>query len=525
MSNGRRLGQWGVPDAGTTDTTSLKCYDCGNQGVRSMTPAMAAMVPGGCIEVDPAQCGAAAAPVTETGDVDTGQSSNPWTTTQQSIADPDHYDGPIEITITVLEPKRLDPYPGANVSISLVDRIRDVIDQVASGTTNAAGKFSVTTQAPTPNKNYSYRVKVSPGAGQDFPPIQIKPDLYARSIEATQSMTGKLDYGGRTVVVDLPGTDPLVYEVAEKQVLFTDYFEQVDMAIIKSFIWMIRNDYGIRDNGFARNVNVYAPWLGDRSIKPEQWPTLTKNWDQFVKIWEAVPWPKGCNVENFYIECMNALPFHGDLSFVNPHLYISDFFPKTDDEIREAIARKGLENVTEAFNCIQRKVAHKAKAAANRAKRLSDWGKIIGFVLNGVPIVGSVFSAMLEMEQLDNAADFSKFMMGYKLFVEDCRASGSKDFICECMAPFMLWAMETLLLADFFDNAAMELGLPGAAPGVTQEEVVKPMVEGLKDMGVDVPPAAYTPGGVAPGPGTLAVASGAGVLGLIAAVVYGVYTS
>jgi hypothetical protein len=45
------------------------------------------------------------------------------------------------------------------------------------------------------------------------------------------------------------------------------------------------------------------------------------------------------------------------------------------------------------------------------------------------------------------------------------------------------------------------------------------MVEEMKAAGVDVPKAAYTPGGVAPKPSALAVAGGVGALGVLALII------
>ena len=524
----RTLGVWGqVDQTAAAVPAGMKCYSCGMQGVRAMTPAMAAMVPGGCIEVDATQCGAAAAPVTGTGNVTSGQTSNPWTApSQQPSSDPDNYNGPIEITIGVVEPNRLEPYPGANVSISLVNKWTGATSSIGSGVTDGAGKFTITDRPPSPNHTYTYKVRVSPGAGQDFPVINIRPDLASRSIEAMQSMTGKLDYGSRTVVVDLPGTPSLVYDVAERQLLYKEYFVPDTLATMKGFIWLIREEFIPRDNGFVRNINVYAPWLADANIKPEQWPALTQNWDQFIPVWEAVPWPRGARgIDNFFIDCMNQMPFYNGMTVYDPRFYLSDFFPKTDDEIRRAIAKKSLEDMMAIFDCINRKVISAGHKVTRRAERLRKQAAIIKQVLSivGLEIINAAITFLVEQENLDSAEKFSKFMMGYKLFVEECRED--PDVICEFMAPFILWAMETLLLADFFDNVAIQLGLPGAAPGVTQEKVVKPMVEEMKASGLDVPEAVYTPGGVAPKTNMFAVAGGVGVIGVIAAVLYGAFKS
>lgn len=78
-------------------------------------------------------------------------------------------------------------------------------------------------------------------------------------------------------------------------------------------------------------------------------------------------------------------------------------------------------------------------------------------------------------------------------------------------------------MGEFFDYIALEEGLPGATPGLTQEQVVEPMVDDMKAMGIDVPKAAYTPGGEAPKSDLLSVGAGVGVVGLLALAVAGVF--
>jgi len=68
------MGQ--VPDVNVQAGGALECYQCGVQGYRQMTAAMAAMVPGGCTKVDPALCNAGTGTGTDAGTGTTG--TNPW---------------------------------------------------------------------------------------------------------------------------------------------------------------------------------------------------------------------------------------------------------------------------------------------------------------------------------------------------------------------------------------------------------------------------------------------------------------
>jgi hypothetical protein len=471
-----------------------------------MTPSMAAMVPGGCVLVANSECEAAAAPVTNTGT--TGQIQSPWGQVAQPALN--MFEGPIEINVKVLEPKRHRPLPGAKVTISLMDRRTGAItnSNVASGTTDGNGKYVVEDMPPSPNNMYTYKIKVSPGEGQDFP--YVTGELPARSPTSTAAGTRGLDRQFITLSVCLAGTDPLVCEVAKMQVnLFLTVAGQ-----------------GPQNSRLGSNWGHYQPWMQNMEVLPEEWPELVTNVEQMVKVWNEVPWPRTAELKDLFIRCARGMVLHDGMRYVDQNLYLnrySNFWPKTDEELRRLIATVSLQSIPTIYACMQHKIEKKIRDQERSAKTWQIIGLAAGMLFTGNLVASVIFSAATQLSQFNNAMEFSKFMMGYAEFVEACMTAEQEDFTCTYLAPFVLWAMETLYMGEFFDWVAMESGLPGARPGLTQEEVIEPMVEIMKDNGVDVPKAAYTPGGVAKGPNPLLIAAGGvGVVGLVALIASGV---
>src|SRR5258705_8715699 len=153
----RSLGQ--LPGAGgfpqPAGATGMKCYRCGNQGVRSMLPSMAAMVPGGCVEVAQSEC--------ETPTTGTGSWGAP------TIPGSTFMDGPTEITVQVKEPTELKPYGGGADVVIRGYNIRDFqpstgapnLTEIAKGKTDERGQYVWSGQAPSPNIEYHYQVSIS----------------------------------------------------------------------------------------------------------------------------------------------------------------------------------------------------------------------------------------------------------------------------------------------------------------------------------------------------------------------------
>lgn len=208
----------------------MKCYRCGNQGVRQMLPSMAAMVPGGCVEVPQSECDAATGGGGTTGGT-TPTTTNPWggQTLQTSSA----WDGPTEITVLAKEPTELRPYTdGADVRIQMYN-IRNfdqrtgapVLTDVATGKTDAAGKYVWSGQAPTPNTEYRYRVTVSVSGGSSK-----TIDTPARSAAAAAAGNNMMSKTEMVVATCPPNIDALVCAVAQAQVEWQSVYNQTLVA-------------------------------------------------------------------------------------------------------------------------------------------------------------------------------------------------------------------------------------------------------------------------------------------------------
>lgn len=417
---------------------------------------------------------------------------------------PSSFDGPIEINVSVLEASKLRPLAGADVTVALIDRRTNatVNPRVGSGLTDAAGKFSVGDRPPSPNNLYSYKIFVRPGPGQDFD--ERSADLQARSATATAATNGMTDRAYVTLVACPGGMDPLVCEVGQLQVA--------------PVTW--------KHPSLVSNWTQYKWWVPNTKVLPEEWPEIITNYEQMIRVWNEVPWPRTAMLKDLFARCTGNIPLFKDFKIGDQNLYLnkySGFWPKTDEEIRRIIATTALQSIPDIYACMQTRVQKKIRDEEKKMKTWRIIGMAAGMLFTGNLVGGLIFSLASQLKQFDDALDFSKFMMGYQAFVEECRTAEKEDFTCTYLAPFILWCMEVLFMGDFFDQIAIEQGLAGARPGLTQEEVVEPMVEQLEASGVEVPKAVYTPGGVAPRANVLPVAAGVGVVGVLALIAAGVF--
>jgi hypothetical protein len=412
-----RLGQvsWGTPVPGPTAPTTAppgtKCYRCGFQGNRVMTPAMAAMVPGGCVEIPMTECGF-----------------------------------------------------------------------TAPATTTAPAPTTGTTTQPAPS---------APTAP---PPCDTATDLVC-AVKAAQALWTQV-YNGQ---INAWGSSPQSQSLAADNARY---------AVENSF----------KHPALKKNWSIYGSWIGDSQIKPEEWPELIKNFEQMWGIWAAVPWPRA-QLKDLFERCAKGVKLHQDMTVFSPRLYVnrfSNFWPKTDEEIRRVIATVSLQNIPGIYLCMQHKIEKKIQNEERKMKKWSIIGQAAGMLFTGNIVASAIFNAASQLTTFNNALDFSKFMMSYQEFVEECRTAEAEDFTCAYLAPFIIWCMEVLFMAQFFDYVAADAGLPGAEAGLTQNQVIEPMVEDLKEQGIEVPKAVYTPGGVAPAPNLLPVIGGVGFVGLLA---------
>jgi hypothetical protein len=366
-----------APDAGGVD---LRCYQCGMNPPRLMTPAMASMA-GNCREVDASLCGeqqAAAA----------GE-------TQQLSA----FDGPTQIFLSVLEPTELGPYPGAHVKVSLLDfRTYQVVQaNVGSGVTDAQGKFFFEGQAPNPNTMYRWRIELS----GDFS-SQTR-DIPARTATVANKATGEPEQMYPEMVVCPPGVDSLVCAVAQAQIDFQVVYDVCTSAWTSS----AQTDSFCMDQAHANikldhpelaaNWATFTWWVGVRAIKPKQWPDLIKNLKQTSAVFNSIPFPilPGA-AEDYFVRCARGIPIWKGMSVGDPFLYVSDYFPRDSRQIEVDMALQYLTNVPAIGRCIVHKLKQKSKEIERSAKAFNMMA--LASVVMLAPIAGTAAPSLIVTE-------------------------------------------------------------------------------------------------------------------------------
>jgi len=374
-SLGQLPGVGGFPQA--AGTSGMKCYRCGNQGVRQMLPSMAAMVPGGCVEVDQSQCGSAPGsgggstplPGTNPGGAPGGglaQTSSAW-------------DGPTQITVLAKEPTELKPYTGgADVLIQMYN-IRNFnpstgapsLSEVTRGKTDGQGKYVWNGQAPSPNTEYKYRVTVSVSGGSSK-----TVDTPARSAAAAAAANNMLSQTQILVAACPPNVDSLVYAVAQDQLDLQSKDNQTPIS------WNFSNAGSsvlLGHPALAAHFETFQWWLGDFDIQPRDWPDLVKYYNQTWNIFVQIPFPKWPGIEKLFQTCARAIPIgqgkHNELySAVSARLYVkkfSDYFPRTDKQISKDMAAAYILGLQPILLCMQHRIERKIEETKRTMKTMA----------------------------------------------------------------------------------------------------------------------------------------------------------
>lgn len=364
IRNGR-LGQaWpGTPTPTAAGNSGLKCYRCGNQGVRSMLPSMAAMVPGGCVEVDPSQCGTVSSPTG--GGVSPGSSNPPSVST--GLATPSWMDGPTTIIVSAKEPNELKPYTdGADVVIRRYS-IRDFdqrtgapnFTEIASGKTDSSGRFSWSGNAPTPNADYKYRVSISPGIGQ---PKLI--DVPARSAADAAAANGQRTTHEVVVPVCPPNVDPIICAVADARLdLLTSNRQQTVIEPPGPYMQL-------KHPRLMAHWTFFKWWVSDEGVPPKDWPAVVDNFDQAWTIFTSIPFPQWPGIEDLFQRCAAGIAIGQgkDTTRYNvvssARLYSktwSDYFPRSDKQIEKDMAAAYLIGLQPIFACMKSKIEAKIR--------------------------------------------------------------------------------------------------------------------------------------------------------------------
>jgi hypothetical protein len=332
-----------------------------------MTPAMASMVPGGCVEVDASLCSSAPASAQGSG------TPVPGSTTAAG-----HWsDGPTEITVLVYEPNELKPYPsGAPVIISVYKNAATVVlSEVARGVTDSSGRFVWKGSAPSPNKDYKFRVRVeAPGNVRTT-------DVAARHMASS----GQPSRSGVTVVACPPGTDSLICAVAQAQL---DWKAIYDSQIVawgnspqaQSFAAdQAHANVPLNHPTLRADWSVFSWWVGDMGIPPKDWPALVANRNQAMAVFKAIPFPRWPGIEDLFERCAGSIPIgQGKVaelySVHSPRLYSrtwSDYFPRTSKQINTDMAAAYMPGLKPIILCMERKILQKIKETQRTMRTMS----------------------------------------------------------------------------------------------------------------------------------------------------------
>lgn len=359
IRNGR-LGQaWpGTPSPTPAGISATKCYRCGNQGIRSMLPSMAAMVPGGCVEVAESECGVSPTPPPVfggTSPVGVGLPTPTW------------MDGPTTIVVIVKEPTELKPYAGgADVVIQRYSK-KDFnsntgapnLTEVTSGKTDSSGRFSWSGNAPSPNADYKYRISISPSIDQ----AKII-DVPARSAADAAASNGQRTTHEVVVPVCLPNINPIICAVADARLdLLTSQKQQTVIEPPGPYMML-------KHPRLMAHWTFFRWWVSDEGVPPKDWPAIVDNFDQTWTIFTAIPFPEWRGIEGLFQRCAAgvAIGQGRDTTRYNvvssARLYSktwSDYFPRSDKQIEKDMAAAYLIGLQPIFACMKDKIEAKIK--------------------------------------------------------------------------------------------------------------------------------------------------------------------
>lgn len=349
-----------------------------------MLPGMAAMVPGGCVEVDWSECNAGTG--TTGGTNPTGGFGSPVVPTGAFM------DGPTEITVQVKEPTELKPYSGgADVVISGFN-IRNFnsstgapnLTEIARGKTDSRGQYVWSGQAPSPNVEYHYQVSISIPGGR-AKTIEVP----ARTPDAAAAANHMLSTATALAVVCPPNIDPITCAAAEAQLdtltassrssVAQFFASKGGPAVVGLPLSYSPANVGLGYSPLAAHNEMFRWWIGDLEIPPKDWPDLVKNFNQTWNIFAQIPFPRWPGIEKLFSMCARAVPIgqgkHNELySVVTPRIYVktfSDYFPRTDKQISKDMAAAYMMGLQPILLCMQHRIERKIEETKRSLKTLA----------------------------------------------------------------------------------------------------------------------------------------------------------
>lgn len=412
MTPGGGLPSQAAPAPGGGGAPTLECYQCGNQGYRQMTEAMAAQVPGGCTKVDPSLCSSepavapGAGPSTQTGNQGgfSSQACGPLT--------PMHCAQPLEINVSVFRADTVQGAGGVHVRIELLEVNQSTGENTGSpqlvheGETDAGGKLYFDTTVPAPALWHRYRVTISPGSSFSFP---------SKAQEVQGFQPNNAQKVGVAFAACPAGTNDVICEVGEMQVLFTSIFNQQLEAWgqgqpqnqgSSAFNFAFKMGYFYVHQVSPRNRVLQQYWealsygVCDVGIPPTDWPRLLDNYEQVQNIFNAIPWPSSDKARLLFRNCARGLPIYNGKPIAELRLFaptFSDYFPREDYKIRGDMGSAYLLNIHMIFQCMVEELEREAEALRRSLASLSFIRLICAFIF--APLTGGAMLTTLVAEE------------------------------------------------------------------------------------------------------------------------------
>ena len=330
----------------------------------------------------------------------------PGQMTTISMARPTPGSGGASAIVRVLDPMRR-PVVGAKVTAYGISE-RGVRSMVDEGFTGLDGVWNFI-RGPTPiEQAFRYDLVIRPtGETVGFATQEVT------TPNRPATRTGEpISPDLWTVLICPTGEDNLVCEVAVRQQLYRVTYEATRSE------WGGVTDPGGGAAAFAHRMAHAAvrnmtptdsrlqPYFNEKSygvsdlgIPPQDWPLLVKYYDQTQRVLNSIPWPQfsreAGKITEYFRKCAMGIPVAVDkngaqLSILSFRLYSptwSNFFPKTDRELREIFAAAWLANMLQISRCIEHRIRKKARGIERTMHMYSL------AALATVVVVGSIFVA------------------------------------------------------------------------------------------------------------------------------------
>lgn len=392
------LGQFSWNPPGTLPPVStgeagltMRCYRCGINPPTLMLPSMASFNPS-CVEVDGSLC------AEQQADIDEAQSGGGAFTQPPPTGTTPETAPHVIAGLRVFEPMEMKPLQGASVRVLSVNPYDGSTTQIASGTTNADGRYAF-----LGNLAY-FRGPTSLGAAPGNIRFIVTPGPGTPSFP--EAMTETRNQGEMTmrsfIAVCVAGTPSVICEVAKGQAMWMTVYEQQLIAWGSSpqghniagdqAHAAVMNGLRPQDSRLQRYwMMTYSWWIGALDIPPKEWPVLLDRSHQTFKIFAGIPFPRWPGIEDYFTRCAGGVPFamaagpEGEnYNIGNPRLYtdrFSNYFPNTDEQIEKHMAAAYSNGLQQIIKCIIHKIKQKQKELERTARAMSiiSMGIVVAF--------------------------------------------------------------------------------------------------------------------------------------------------